>query len=310
MDKHTIHKTKEQLLGIKHRVVFNNLSTDATERNYFVSYDNQIVKVTDTATGEIIIIRANDGIYTEPGPVYVISRISDDIHIVGIYDENFETGMHPPEKNWQTNTGVNTDLIENLNIGYKPICQYLYLCERESTSQISQFYAAGDLLAIDIVDGSTIPKWSKEMPIMEFGSFYRKVIRISDGKEIYSGKKSRYFSERQSWVEDNYGLWRIVPHTAFFETGLVVIPEESMKKLAKFGDFPSYAVAQCEVVVYNLLGELIHRGIVQMEIGGFRIYNMDYVNDKRMENYLRLLKQTEDKNKWAWIHDSLQQIPK
>jgi hypothetical protein len=271
-DKLDIHKIKENLLGIRRKVLQIDLSSDTTEseKYYFISFYEHTLKIIDTANGEVLLKEYIGNLSVEDDVTYVIYTLSKDIRIIGIFDSRNGRELDVRYIK-QKNTGL-------LDSKVKPITEEeieygaMWICERGEARPISQFYVQGDLLAVDLLDELLAEEGEEYKKLIDHKYFYRKIVRISDGNTLYKGGKSTFKHHPRS---DG----AITPNTAWFDDGIIVISEKGMSTVQEDSDYFGCARATVEATVYNNAGRITYKGECNLKIGRHRLYTMSHTND-------------------------------
>jgi hypothetical protein len=165
MDSTLKQSVLDSLLGNKELVIVNSACDDSS--TYFARRDDQIARIVNKSTGEVIldgdlgILVNSDGPLDEKkeGLVYNITKLSKYITIVGIRgkgDRIYKLELKEDKDiQWNSKTGLSVWLHKMpIRTPGSKVCglyNLLFMCVNGKHYEIAQFYSEGNMLLVDIL---------------------------------------------------------------------------------------------------------------------------------------------------------------
>jgi hypothetical protein len=257
---------RDTLLGVKHKIVRYNHYKGEGPHNYFIQFDikEDVLKITDTTDERVIFHKTILHGPAELPSLYVIHRISEDIHLICIKDGGSIDRYINVTDHWASDCGANMTFIETkrMNIRY----DHILVAIGAEMDVVGQFLIHGNLLIMDVITRKDSIKidWNPK-------EFWRYVIRISDSKILH---KSTVCTNKD--MKTIHQLFKGVPTVVAFNKGVAVLPEDGIRNLVISNETLECRLVAGGIEIYNLDGESSYTGAGSVIINKPRIYNLDY----------------------------------
>jgi hypothetical protein len=267
-------RAKKSLLGQNHRVV--TCCHDNKDTSYFIYAESDYLRLIDTKTGRVIFNCAKERQSNLLEEVFVIHRFSDNIHIVGIYEDTPERLADKEDEYWSKPVGFDLYIFGVDRMSVYPTCNYnqIYLCIGKETHRLAQFKALGNLLVIDIMR----EHWEMDINgtvTNEMETFVRKIIKISNREQISISKVCKYKT-----ISDDYRVETVeIPSTYFFPEGVVILSQEALWKLRGEKKFLIYVELVIDTTVVGLEGNIQYKGKCRVNVSIDQLYYMDVTHN-------------------------------
>jgi hypothetical protein len=247
-----------------------------------------VIRILDTSDGRAILNNDIDFSPDDLEKIYVIHRLSENMHIIGIKNIIFdgEELYGTTDEHWTNHSGAvdaSFMIAADKDIWY----DRLVCCIEDKVLRIGQFYTSGNLLIIDEIKG-------KEIKAVIIGRrtindlnqhYYRSLIRVNDNKTLY---RSEICREWQCSAEDKRE--KIVPNVILTKLGAVILPvEETKAAVTLTGGWPPIDIIG-EIVVYNLSGEAVYNGRAHVIIEEGRLFHIEHKHPGQTEEAVTVFK--------------------
>lgn len=284
-----IQNVKHSLLGMSNRIV--KFSYDGVSRNYHVRYGDRHAKVVDTRSGKILCDNAIKEIPSTQQRVCIIHRLSEDIQIVGIFDDERPQDGYNCDEKWQFNYGMIEWLVLMRRVKDEGEYNYLFLYKDNKIYYISQYYMREDVLTVDVM--VDVPSLTETDTDEEYtpAVFRRWVIQISTGKLLHQSElyKYEYLVEKYNQYDYSRAQTDIeVPGTVWYDDGLLILPEKQLWKAIEREGLQNCHTLIGHIHLCTPQGKLRYSGPAKIKVGRDRLFYMVYENSSYSPQYLEV----------------------
>jgi hypothetical protein len=275
------NSTRDYLLGVKHKIIVNDVSGDIKKHNYFVRCEGLSVRVIDTTDGKDILNMDLWELAENEDILCVIHRLSGDLHIIGITRSYTKELSDISDSYWKRGAGFDGEFRTVFSLG-TPVYSYLFLCYRKRIEVIGQFNFCENLLMVDVINVNDQSENS-----YAFKEYWRYLIRIPEVKKLYSSEACIHAMQE---ITPNKEL----PAAIWFEGGVVILPQESLQALeklsVKFGD----TTVRGNIKIYGFNGNLEYEGEGSAIVDYERLFHISHVGKEAEKGLLSLFKHHKD----------------
>jgi hypothetical protein len=280
MEGDSKRRARNMLLGQDYRIVAYSL--DKSEEDYFIRLEDRKLKILNTRTGKTIFDGQIDKGRDFLDRLFIIYKLSNELHIVGIYVDLRKDLNLKHDSEWEDPVGFNHHLLLTKHKDRYPSYSEIFLCTPEGYERVAQYRAMGNLLTVDFMkDYWETDQYENITYEPEF--FIRKVIRILDKKVLYTSSTCRYSGD--SILKNVVDL----PPTAYFKDGLVLFNQGALRKQRVWGGYKNHIVIDDEITVYNLDGTVRYKGNSSAIVGIERLYHMSITSGVTESNQLDII---------------------
>lgn len=283
-------KARDSLLGVKHRII--SFGHDGVVRNYFARHEDNHLEIIDTHSGKRIIDGVARNASDNTDNTYIIHRLSENIHIVGIYDGK-GINRNKPDSDWHKRIGFDSEAIPIPQSESDALYNALYFCCYDKAYKISQFAAKENILTVDLMAAGMV--MSVKSPYLSYQAYSRRLVKITDGTTLYESGLCRYSHTK---------IARGSPPAICFDDGVLVLSEEVRNQLDQSKSFSYFEKLRGKITIYNFKGEVSYDGLGEVDVGQNRLFFMEYSNSSIKSDFLSITSIDEHDRRTGTIHKS------